>query len=455
MINNALSGLAASQAALDVASQNIANLQTPGYTRQAALLAAVRSSTGQRRAAGNGVEVTSIMRVTDLYKTQQMWQTASTLGRYAPAQTYLSQLERVMGDDGASLSRGIDNFFEALNAVAGVDPTSTPLRQQVVTAASAMSQRFNNMNNVFDAQATSVNQQRSAIVSGVNATLANLASLNRQIVMASATGTSHSALLDARDQAIDSLATQLDVEVIQQPDGSRNISLASGQALVIGGTHATVIAGAGAVQTFTLRFGGMDYALDPVAVGGELGGLGAFERDILQPLRAGVSDLALELSSRINTQLAAGFTMSGAPGSPLFQFTAGGGADMLQVAAGFQTGDLAFSADGAPGDSGNLQRLIDIRLQPVNITGLGAVMLADADTQLTGKLAVDSARNRASLDTSETIRQQAVADWKSTSGVNQDEEAVNLLEFQKLYQANLKVLSVANSLFDATLAMIA
>ena len=81
------------------------------------------------------------------------------------------------------------------------------------------------------------------------------------------------------------------------------------------------------------------------------------------------------------------------------------------------------------------------------------VLIADADTQLTGKLAVDSQQNRATLATNETIRNQAVDDWKSTSGVNQDEEAINLVEFQNMDQANMKVMSVANALFDATLAM--
>jgi flagellar hook-associated protein 1 FlgK len=70
-----------------------------------------------------------------------------------------------------------------------------------------------------------------------------------------------------------------------------------------------------------------------------------------------------------------------------------------------------------------------------------------------GKLGIDSQQNQALLKTATTIRQQSEDDWKSTSGVNQDEEAINLVEFQNMYQANMKVIAVANSLFDATLAM--
>ena len=131
----------------------------------------------------------------------------------------------------------------------------------------------------------------------------------------------------------------------------------------------------------------------------------------------------------------------------------GSGSDMLQVAAGFQTSDLAFSADGTPGDTGNLQKLVDIKSQTVTLTKVGTVMIGDADAQLVGRLAVDSQQNKSAMTTAQTMRDQAEADWQSTSGVNQDEEAVHLVEFQNMYQANMKVMSVANALFDATLQM--
>jgi flagellar hook-associated protein 1 FlgK len=126
---------------------------------------------------------------------------------------------------------------------------------------------------------------------------------------------------------------------------------------------------------------------------------------------------------------------------------------MLQVASGYQTADLAFSSDGTPGDTGNLQKLVGIKSQPITVTTIGNVLLSDADAQIVGKLGVDSQLNKAGLKTTQTVRTQSVDDWQSTSGVNQDEEAVNLVEYQNMYQANMKVIAVANQLFDATLAM--
>jgi flagellar hook-associated protein 1 FlgK len=452
IMNNALSGALASQLALSASSHNIANLQTKGYTRQAALLTAVGPDAGPR-STGNGVQVSQLLRFSDGYKSQQMWRAASDVGSHSQTQPYLTQLERVMGDDAASLSAGVDKFFESLNAVAGVDPTSTPLRQQVLTAAGIMAQRFNGLNNVFNAQLQSVRQQRSAIVASANVAIAGIAKLNTQIAAAAATGKNQSALIDARDLAIDSLASQMALEVSDQPDGSRNVSLKTGQALVIGGVAGTLSASGGAAQTFSLEFANTTFGLDAVGIGGQLGGLSSYEADILLPLQQGVADMAAQLSAKVNTQLAAGYTMAGTPGQPMFVFTAGGGADLLKIAPGFQTSDLAFSADNTPGDSTNLQALVALKGQSINVTGLGAVLVGDADTQLVGKLAVDSQQNRAALSTAQTMRNQAEEDWQSTSGVNQDEEAVNLVEYQNMYQANMKVMSVANSLFDATLAM--
>jgi flagellar hook-associated protein 1 FlgK len=452
IMNNALSGALASQLALSASSHNIANLQTKGYTRQSALLTAVGPDAGPR-AAGNGVQVSQLMRFSDGYKSQQLWRAASDVGSRSQTQPYLTQLERVMGDDAASLSAGVDKFFESLNAVAGVDPTSTPLRQQVLTAAGIMAQRFNGLNNVFNAQLQSVRQQRSAVVDSANVAIAGIARLNGQIAQASATGKNQSALIDARDLAIDGLAAQMTLEVSDQPDGSRSVSLKTGQALVIGSVAGTITASGGANQAFSLEFANTTFGLDAVAIGGQLGGLSAYEADILRPLQQGVSDMAEQLSTRVNAQLAAGYTMDGAAGKPMFVFTPGGGADLLNIAAGFQTSDLAFSADNTPGDSTNLQRLVALKGQPITVTGLGSVLIGDADTQLVGKLAVDSQQNRAALSTAETMRTHALEDWQSTSGVNQDEEAVNLVEYQNMYQANMKVMSVANSLFDATLAM--
>ncbi len=453
IINNALSGALAAQVALTTSSHNIANLQTKGYTRQSALLATLGADANPR-SPGNGVQVSSLLRFSDNYKSQAMWRAAADLGSYSQTQPYLNQLENVMGDDTASLSAGIDQFFGALNAVAG-EPGSTPLREQVLTSANLMAERFNGLNNVFNAQLQSVRNQRSAIIDSANAQIATIARLNGQISEAQAGGLSASSMIDARDQAIDDLAGKMAVEVSDNGDGTRNVSLKTGQALVLGGIYGTLKAAATSTspQEFSLTFANTTFALDAGKLGGQLGGLTKYETEKLVPLQKDIADIAQQIATKVNTQLGLGFKPDGTAGAPMFVYTPGSNADMLKIAPGFKYSDLAFSSDGTPGDTGNLKKLVGIKSQSITVGTIGTVLLSDADAQLVGKLGVDSQLNKAGLKTTQTVRTQSVDDWQSTSGVNQDEEAVNLVEYQNMYQANMKVIAVANQLFDATLAM--
>ncbi|HTN66655.1 MAG TPA: flagellar hook-associated protein FlgK [Burkholderiaceae bacterium] len=454
IINNALSGSLAAQVALDVASQNVANLKTIGYTRQGALLAALGPN-GNIKSPGSGVEVSSLLRFSDNYKTQQMWRAASDLGQRTLAQPYLTQLEQVMGNDASSISAGLDSFFSALNA-ASVDPTNSPLRQQVINAAEGMAQHFNSLNDVMSNQRLSVQQQRATTVPQINGLTRDIAHLNQKIAAAKAIGANASSLIDARDQGIDQLASLVGIQVIDQPDGSRNVSLRSGQPLVLSSSASTIAVqgNADGSQTMKLTFGNETFTLDNTKLGGQLGGLGDYETNVLLPLKQAVTDIARELSNKVNVQLGAGFALDGSPGVPLFDFNAVSTTGMLKISAGVTADKLAFSNNGATsGDSTNLQLLINIRTQPITIASIGSVLIGDADTQLVGKLGMDSKQNQSLLATAETVRLQAEESWKSTSGVNSDEEAINLLEFQKMYQANMKVIAVANALFDSTLAM--
>ncbi len=453
--NNALSGALAAQVALNTTSHNIANIMTPGFTRQGTLLATVGSSGLARTSAGSGVSVPTLLRFSDSYKSQQLWQAASELGSRTVPQPYFTQLEQVMGDDSSSINKGLDVFFAALNA-ASVDPTSSPLRQQVITSAQALAQRVNSLNQVLANQRQSLAYQRKATLTQINSLSTDIAKLNEEIAATQATGVNPSGLIDARDLKIDALASLVGVQVVDQADGTRSVSLRNGVPLVVG-----ALAGKLSEQGFAdgshvlqVKFARESFTLGSQPLGGQLGAMEEYETRVLVPTLKVVADLAQSIADKVNTQLAAGFTMNGIPGTPLFEIdTTGSG--LMSVTDGLLGQDLAFSADAAnPGNSDNLLLLIDQRNQSVNAGVLGTVRMGDVHTQLIGRLAMDSQQNQASLDTAQTVRNQAEESWKSTSGVNQDEEAMNLIQYQQMYQANMKVIAVANQLFDATLAAI-
>jgi len=455
VIQNALSGALAAQAALSTASQNIANVMTPGYTRQGVVIATVQPQQSGSLSAGAGVTVPALIRFSDSYKSLQMWQSASTLGQRSTAQPYLTQLEQVMGDDASSINNGLDAFFGALNA-ASVEPTSSPLRQQVLTSAEALSQRFNSLNTVLSNQRQAVYQQRTAAVSQINGLAGSIATLNQKIAATQATGINASGLIDERDQKIDILAGLVGVGVVDQADGTRSVSLRSGQPLVVGGvaSNMSIQSNPDGSQTLKLNFAKESFALISQNLGGQLGGLDDFEHRVLSPLMQSITDTANAIATKVNNQLGSGYALDGTPGTPLFVFDATSSTNMLAVRPGVVSQDLAFSSDPTlPGNNDNLLALIDLKKQPVTVTSLGNVLMGDVYTQLTSGLAMQSQQNQAALSTAQTVRDQSEASWKSTSGVNTDEEAMNIMQYQQMYQANMKVISVANDLFNSTLSM--
>jgi flagellar hook-associated protein 1 len=447
----ALSGAMAAQAALNTTSHNIANAMTPGFTRQGPLFAAVGPTAAGAAGSGIGVQVPSLIRFSDGYKSHQMWAAASELGRHETVQPYLKQIEQVMSGEGSSLNKGLDAFFGALNA-ASVDPNSAPLRQQIITEAEALAQRFNGLNQVLLSQRLSIGQQREASVAQINNLAGQIAALNGEITAAESLNVNPSGLIDERDLRIDELSKLVGLSVVDQPDGSRSVSLKSGVPLVAGSVagRMEIINQLDGSQAIEVAFAKEAFKVRTEGLAGQLGGLYEFEDGVLMPTVASIASLAEELATRVNTQLAAGFSPGGAPGTDLFVFNGADG--LLSVRPGVTGDELAFSSDPLQaGNSDNLLAIIGLQNQSVPITGLGTVRMGDVYTQLLGGIGIRSQQSQASFTTAKTVREQAEQSWASTSSVNTDEEAINLVQYQQMYTANMKVIQVAGELFDAVI----
>lgn len=434
-----LSGLLATQSSMDTSARNIANLLTPGYTRQGTVLAS--------RAAG-GVDVARLVRYEDRYKSQQLWNSTAREGVYAAMEPYFSQLEEVMGLEEGSVKGGIDAFFAALNEVS-TGPTSIPLRQQVLSAAEGLVTRFDALRDTLYGQLDAVRQQAATSAAQVSDLSATVAALNERIAELTAAGGVPSELIDQRDRALLELARLAEIRVAEQPDGMVDVTLAQGTPLVRGKLAARAETVANADGTFGLKLsmGAAEFPLDATRAGGSIGGLAAYAGQVLLPQLEYTHTLAAELASRINAALTSGYGTDGQPGQPLFLVDAATGRLSLNPAV--DQVNLGFSsAPGEPGNTDNLAALIDVRLQPFVLPGLGQVTVGDAYTIMVGKLGSDSQNNAASLETAATLRSQAELDLLSVTGVNSEEEAVRMSELLQAYQANMKVISVANRIFD-------
>ena len=461
MIFNGLSGIVSSQVALDAVSQNLANALTPNYTRQGVVLTA-KSAVNGSISAGHGVEATSLVRYADTYKTQQMWRANSNLGEFEAAQTYLLQLEQVMGDAGGGLSASLDNFFASLSA-ASVEPASSPLRQQIIEEARALGQSVGNLAQIISNQKAAVAQQREVAVDQVNTAVADIATLNAKIIQAYGAGLNTSALEDQRDARVDSLSKLVGLQTLTQPDGSINLSLRGGQPLVVGDRASVMEVKAGNNgYVLEVTFGSEKFALQADAWQGTLGGLANMETDVLDPLSASIRAMANSIATEVNAVLGNGFGTNGAAGQDLFVYNPASSSAVLTV-TDIKSDALGLSSEPAEaGNSERLRELIALQQKPVNLSAYAGgnavflsdgIFLGDIYTQLVGKLGTHSQQSIASYTTAKTVRDQSESNWRSTSAVNTDEEAVNLMQYQQMYQANMKVIATANELFDSLLAL--
>ena len=454
MINIGYSGASTAQVELNVTAQNTANAMTDGYTRQVAITSTIGASSGSANSAGNGVQVDSIRRVSNQYQVNQVWYAASDYGYYNTQQEYLTQLETVLSDDNSSLSGGFDNFFQALSA-ATTSPDDSALREQVISESGALALRVDNTLDYIDSQSSEIVSQEQAMVAQVNTLTSGIASYNQQINEAEANGDNASALYDARDQMVEELSGIMDVQVNIDDEGNYNVTLQNGQPLVSGQESSTIEldTNADGTQSMSLTFAGTTSSMD-TDTGGSLGALFDYQNQVLTPLTGTINSMAEQFADAVNTQLAQGYDLNGNPGEPLFIYDENSSDGPLEVNPDITADELAFSSSpDESGNSDNLQALINISTEPLDIEGLGSVTVGEACSSIISNIGIYSQQNQTEAEAAANVYSEAQTQQSSVSGVSMDEEAVNLITYQQIYEANLKVISTGADIFDSVLEM--
>lgn len=440
ILNIGLSGLTASQIALGVTAQNTANVNVEGYSRQEAQLASRYSNSFGPLDAGMGVGVTGLRRVADDYLTAQLWRVTSQQNFHEGFNQYIGQAEQLVSSDSLNISLGMDAFFASLDA-ASEQPQSIAPRQQVVSSAGALSRRFNQLASSLQLQSSQLTGQIDASLSQINTYTRQIADLNSKIADLTARGGNTAQLEDQRDNTIKSLSKLTDVQVSRQSDSTVLVSLSQGQPLVLGASSATLVRND---NDLTVDLAGQKF---PVTgnIGGTLGGLIDYRDTVLIPSQQTLDQIAIKLADDFNAQLALGTdinTPRGA-GRPLFTYDPTNPAGSLAITAGYKAEDLAFgSAAAGVGDNSNLLALL--AQKDGNY---------DAYTSLVGSLAIRSAQAQSELEASAQLVTEVQAKRDGVSGVNLEEENANMLKYLQSYQANAKVISTADQLFNTLLQM--
>jgi flagellar hook-associated protein 1 FlgK len=363
MLSTGVSGLRAFQSALATTSHNIANASTPGYSRQLVNLATQGADALGSGWVGRGVEITSIERAFDAALSGQMRTATSSYQQLDTFATLAARIDNLFSDASTGLATTLQQFTNAVQAVADA-PTSTSARQVLLSTAGALVTRLKSYSGSLDTLAGQVSTQLSGEARTISSLAQNIADLNRQVLAAG--GQSQGVpndLLDQRDALIDELSQHISVNTIAQDDGSVNVFIGSGQALVTAGIAATLTTTADVydptLQRLSLQGTGTSVDVTNAISGGTLGGLLQFRDTMLVDARNALGQVAVAVAAQSNAQHAVGLDLSGQFGG---QFFAIGGVRTLPAAdnagsaavtvtrgdlAGLTTADYTLRYDGS------------------------------------------------------------------------------------------------------------
>ena len=444
IISNAVSGLTASLTALQTVSNNSANAMVPGYSRQQVVLSSAVSDE-----KGYGVRVNGVRRISDEYQVIHKRE-ANTTVNYAKIQSqYTGQTEKIFSTAGTNIASGINKFISAASA-AMEKPSEQAYRQAVINESKSLAQRFNAISSGLNQQKIQLAGQIDGTTKKVNMLLRNISKFN---VEALTQGAANPSLEDRRDNSLNELASLIKIKVTKHNNGAIDVSLDKGQPLLSGTQHATFVIENGKTEP-EVKFGSSKFALDS-STGGSLGGLLDYNRKDLKKNIDFINELAGNFFDKVNTVLKQGTDVNGAkPTVDLFTFNAKMAASTAAVTDGFQPNMLAFGLKGKPGDNDNLKNIIAIADKKFTFTSLGntTTQPTDAFISKVGELGTDSQEARIHLDTAKELDKEATQLWASTSGVNMDEQAINLMVYQQSYQANAKIITAADKLFQSILS---
>ncbi|MGY2279729.1 flagellar hook-associated protein FlgK [Pseudomonas monsensis] len=320
LLNIGMSGLSASQSSLMVTGNNIANVDTAGYSRQQTVQNSKGSIQSGNLWIGTGTTLADVRRVYNSYIDAQL-QTTTSLNSDAAA--YLGQvtpLDKLLSDSGTGLNGALTKFFASVQNV-NAKPGDDASRQLLLSDAQALSARFNSVSSQLNAQNQDINGNLSSMADQVNKLASTVAQLNQKISEISNAGGQPNELLDARNETIRQLSTFTGAQVVER-GGNMDIYLGNGQPLVMGGTasklEVTPTKADPSRMGIQINNGSTSIDITSGITGGEIGGLLRYRSTVLDPAMNELGRVALVVADQMNSIQGQGIDKNGDFGGNLF-----------------------------------------------------------------------------------------------------------------------------------------
>jgi flagellar hook-associated protein 1 FlgK len=317
-----ISGLRVSQNALRTVGHNIANANTPGYSRQATEISSVGGIQTGAGFIGSGSYTSNIERVVNDFVTAQVRQDTTLHSELNIYNQNISQLNDLLANESTGLSQGIQSFFSAVQT-ASDSPTSLSNRQLVVSQANNLAERFNTLSTRIEAVEEGVVQGIKAAVSNVNNLTGEIALLNNKIAtFPGGQSGSPNDLLDQRDNALLELSSLISVSVSTQGDSQINVTVGNGIPLVLGSQQTDIAVGQNAFNPkkpeIVLVNSNITQSITQAFSGGEVGGLLNFQETVIDPTYNEIGRMATSIADNFNQLQTQGITLDNTYGSNIF-----------------------------------------------------------------------------------------------------------------------------------------
>lgn len=455
-------GLQAQQRALDVTAHNVANANTPGYTRQEAVMAAadpipvpslhMPSGAGQ---LGTGVEITAIRRLRDAFIDLQIRNESRSLGYWEARQENLNKIEGIFNEPSDSgLQSVFELFWQSLEELSK-NPESLAARSLVLERAQTLTETFNHLDSRLQELQQDLNATVKIKVDEINSLGRQIADLNQQILKIEVMGARANDLRDRRDLLVDQLAKIVPVQV--QEDGRGVLTVTLGGCPLVQGAQlnrlAVVDNASGLYDVVWETPKGREVAVD----GGYLGGLLEMRDDYILDLREKLDDLAAEFAKEFNVIHSRGYDLNGDQGVNFFVNGEKTTPDNIET-AGITAGNIALNPEllGHPekiaaatqiekGDGSNALDLAGLKHQTID--GLGTTF-DDYYRSMIGVLGVDAQQAVRMKENQELLVSQLENNRQAVSGVSLDEEMINMIKFQHAYSAASRLITALDEMLE-------
>jgi len=447
-LNSALTALRYNRVAMDVASGNIANVGTDGYSRRRVEAESVGAPSrpamwSRYDGAGEGVSVSGVNRMVDALLDVRARREHGNQSYLDIRQAVLERVESGIGEPGDNgVAAAIADFRSAWHDLAN-NPGSDAARAQVLGRATTLADAIRVQARNIDTESGDLRVRAQADVAEVNTVASDLAATNRSIAIANLNGTDAGVLLDKRDQLAMRLSELTGSTTTQRADGGFDVSV-NGVALVTGQDAgvldiATGITATGAADgnpiTFTIT-GTSGTTSVPAGMTGEIGGVTDLLTTTLPAYSTGLGAVAQQLAEEINAQHQAGYDAAGNPGQAVFSYNPADPAGTLAVAL---TSPSDLAASSLPGGV----------LDSANATALASATAAEESYQrLVNGFGTEVASVKRLAANQQVLTSQVDGSREQLSGVNLDEEMVTMLSSQRAYEAASRVMTTVDSVLD-------